>query len=377
MKTHVPDASELTISEPGVSELSAAEARELVIQAVSIPSVSGDEAAVARYLVGWMTDHGFQAHIDAAGNAVGERGSGPLTVVLLGHIDTVPGEIAVHVDEQGVLHGRGSVDAKGSFCTFVAAVAGLGAGALERARFVCVGATEEEVPSSRGAHFAVTRYSPDAVLIGEPSGWEGLTLGYKGRLVLHVNVQKPNFHTAGEGSSAGDDLCEAWFRVRTWAQERSGEGIFGAVQATVQQIESGTDGLTQTAHGVFGLRLPPDITPQQARSELSERLAGLAAVEFRGDEVAVKHPRDSLLARALRLAIRDAGGTPIFKLKTGTSDMNVVAPDWPVPTLAYGPGDSRLDHTPDESLPLSEYDLAVTVLRDALTRVAQTMKPRA
>ena len=47
-----------------------------------------------------------------------------------------------------------------------------------------------------------------------------------------------------------------------------------AVQATVQQIESGTDGLTQTAHGVFGLRLPPDITPQQARAELGERLAG-------------------------------------------------------------------------------------------------------
>lgn len=380
-KTNVPDTSEQVTSEQVTSGLSAAEARELVTQAVSIPSVSGDEAAVARYLVGWMTDHGFQAHIDGAGNAVGERGSGPITVLLLGHIDTVPGEIAVHVDEQGTLHGRGSVDAKGSFCTFVAAVAGLGTEALERARFVCVGATEEEVPSSRGAHFAVTRYAPDAVLIGEPSGWEGLTLGYKGRLVLHVNVQKPNFHTAGEGSSAGDDLCEAWFRVRAWAQERSGPvirngGIFGAVQATVQAMHSGSDGLTQTAHGVYGLRLPPDITPQQARRELGERLSGLATVEFRGDEVAVKHPRDSLLARALRLAIRDAGGTPIFKLKTGTSDMNVVAPDWPVPTLAYGPGDSRLDHTPEERLPLAEYDLAVTVLRGALTRVAQTLKPR-
>ena len=391
-KTNVPDTSEPGTSEQAISEqatservtservaseLSAAGARELVTRAISIPSVSGDEAAVARYLTGWMTAHGFQAHIDEAGNAVGERGSGPITVMLLGHIDTVPGEIAVHVDDEDVLHGRGSVDAKGSFCTFVAAVAGLGKEALERARFVCVGATEEEVPSSRGAHFAVTRYAPDAVVIGEPSGWEGLTLGYKGRLVLHVLVQKPNFHTAGEGSSAGDDLCEAWFRVRAWAQERSGEGIFGAVQATVQQIESGNDGLMQRARGVFGLRLPPDVTPQQARRELGERLSGVATVEFRGDEVAVRHPRDTLLARAQRLAIRDAGGTPVFKLKTGTSDMNVVAGHWPVPTLAYGPGDSRLDHTPDERLPLSEYDLAVSVLRDALTRVAQTLKPGA
>ena len=353
--------------------LSAAEARELLLGAISIPSVSGEERGVAEYLSGWMEQRGFSAQIDAAGNAVGARGSGPETVVLLGHIDTVPGHIPVRVDEEGVLHGRGSVDAKGPFCTFVAAVAGLDEHTLTLARFVCVGATEEEVPSSRGAHFAAGQYRPSAVVIGEPSGWEGLTLGYKGRLVLHVQVQKPNFHTAGEGQSAGDDLTEAWFRVRAWAQERSGTGIFGAVQATVQAIESGTDGLTQTASGVFGLRLPPEVTPTQARTELTERLAGLATPDFRGAEVAVRHPKDSPLARALRLAIREAGGTPVFKLKTGTSDMNVVAPHWDAPTLAYGPGDSRLDHTPEERLPLAEYDLAVTVLRDALTRLALSL----
>ena len=355
--------------------LPAAEARELLIGAISRASVSGQEAEVADYLRSWMSAHGFAAHIDAAGNAVGERGGGPLTVVLLGHIDTVPGEIPVRIDVHEVLHGRGSVDAKGPFCTFVAAVAGLDDETLQLARFVCVGATEEEVPSSRGAHFAAGQYRPDAVLIGEPSGWEGLTLGYKGRLVLHASVQKPNFHSAGEGSSAGDDLTEAWFRVRSWAQERSGPGIFSAVQATVQQIESAGDGMAQTASGVFGLRLPPEVSPGQARVELSERLAGLAEVQFRGDEAAVRHGRDSSLARALRLAIRDAGGTPVFKLKTGTSDMNVVAPHWPVPTLAYGPGDSRLDHTPEERLPLAEYDLAVQVLQGALTRLARSLKP--
>ncbi|ULH16451.1 [LysW]-lysine hydrolase [Deinococcus sp. KNUC1210] len=348
--------------------------RELIVRATSIPSLSGEEGEVAAYLCGWMSAHGFTASIDAAGNAVGERGSGPKTVVLLGHIDTVPGEIPVRVDENDVLHGRGSVDAKGSFCTFVAAVAGLDDATLERARFVCIGATEEEAPSSRGAHHAARSYQPDAVLIGEPSGWEGLTLGYKGRLVLHASVTKDNFHTAGEGTSAGDDLTESWFRVRAWAQEQSGEGIFGAVQATVQSIESGTDGLTQTARGVFGLRLPPHVSPQQARAELSERLNGLATLDFRGDEVAVRHPRDSVLARVLRVAIRQAGGTPVFKLKTGTSDMNVVAPHWNVPTLAYGPGDSKLDHTPEERLSLSEYDQAVTVLQDALTRLALSLE---
>ena len=346
------------------------DAQTLITETVRIPSVSGQEGPVAAYLTGWMRAHGFAAHVDDAGNAVGERGRGPLTVVLLGHIDTVPGEIPVHVDENGVLHGRGSVDAKGSFCTFVAAVAALDDAALARARFVCVGATEEEAPSSRGARHAITQYRPDAVFIGEPSGWSGVTVGYKGRLVVKVRVEKDNFHSAGEGTSAADDLTEYWFRARAWAAEEGGSSPFDAVQATLQALGYDMDGLTQRAEATIGLRLPVGLTPEAAETQL-RALAGELPVTltFVGHEVAVRHDRDSRVARALRVAIRAHGGTPVFKVKTGTSDMNVVAPHWDAPTVAYGPGDSTLDHTPEERLDLAEYDRAVAVLRDALTHL--------
>lgn len=349
--------------------LSPQAARELLQETVRLPSVSGQEAAVAQFLAGWMGAHGFQAAVDASGSAVGVRGSGSLTVLLLGHIDTVPGDIPVRV-EDGRLYGRGSVDAKGSFCTFLAAVAGLGAEALARARFVCVGATEEEAPSSRGARHAITQHQPDYVLIGEPSGWEGLTLGYKGRLIVKASVTKDNFHSAGEGSSAADDLAEYWFRVRGWVQDFGGSGLAENVQATLQALSSGQDGLEQRAGATIGLRLPPRLAPPDAEARLRELAAGLPVqLSFLGHEVAVRHGRDNPLTRALRVAIRGQGGTPVFKFKSGTSDMNVVAPHWPVPTLAYGPGDSSLDHTPHEHLNLDEYDRAVTVLREALTRL--------
>lgn len=348
------------------------DARDLLIGAVSIPSLSGQEGEVAAFLCDWMAARGFEARVDEAGNAVGERGRGPLTVALLGHMDTVPGDIPVRVDGSGVLHGRGSVDAKGPLCAFMAAVATLPDEALSAARFVVIGATEEEAPSSRGARHVRTVVQPDAVLIGEPSAWEGLTLGYKGRLVVKAQAVKENFHTAGDGSSAGDDLTEAWFRVRTWAAG-AGEpgGVFGGVQATIQDLGAGTDGLHQRAWGTFGLRLPVSVSPAQAEAEIRAALADLGVeLTFVGHETAVRHPKDNALTRAFRVAIREQGGQPVFKVKTGTSDMNVVAGHWPVPTLAYGPGDSALDHTPEERLDLAEYDRAVAVLRDALTRLA-------
>jgi [amino group carrier protein]-lysine/ornithine hydrolase len=61
---------------------------------------------------------------------------------------------------------------------------------------------------------------------------------------------------------------------------------------------------------------------------------------------------------------------PGFGLKTGTSDMNVVGPAWRCPILAYGPGDSALDHTPHEHLSLDEYWQAILVLEGALRGLA-------
>jgi LysW-gamma-L-lysine carboxypeptidase len=70
--------------------------------------------------------------------------------------------------------------------------------------------------------------------------------------------------------------------------------------------------------------------------------------------------------RALLRAIRAQEGRPRFKLKTGTSDMNVVGPAWGCPVVAYGPGDSALDHTPNEHIELSEFQRGINVLTRAL-----------
>jgi len=46
--------------------------------------------------------------------------------------------------------------------------------------------------------------------------------------------------------------------------------------------------------------------------------------------------------------------------------LNIVAPVWKCPAVVYGPGDSSLDHTPNEHIALDDYAKAVFVLANAL-----------
>jgi LysW-gamma-L-lysine carboxypeptidase len=94
--------------------------------------------------------------------------------------------------------------------------------------------------------------------------------------------------------------------------------------------------------------------------------------KFRGVERAWRADRNNALVRSFLAGLRsvDASAQLGFVLKTGTSDMNVVAPEWKCPIVAYGPGDSALDHTPNEHLPLDEYWKAVQVIEHMLIHFA-------
>jgi LysW-gamma-L-lysine carboxypeptidase len=345
----------------------------LLREALAIPSISGFETEVARFLVSQLRTFCDEAFVDDAGNAVGHVGMGPLKVCFLGHIDTVPGDIPVRVEE-GKLYGRGSVDAKGPFCAAVAAASRLPEAVKSALTLTLIGAVEEEAPSSKGARFALSAYpKPGLIIIGEPSGWDAMTLGYKGRLVVKLSLEKANFHSAGDDTTAAEDLVACWGRVKGWAEgvAVTGAGIFDRVQVALQSFNTHGDGLTQHAEAVIGLRLPPVCPPERAEAGLLEALSGVPVeVEFLGREGPYRGPKDTVLTRAFRLAIRASGGTPRFKLKTGTSDMNVVAPHWDVPMLAYGPGDSALDHTPNEHVEIAELERAVTVLTDVFEALA-------
>jgi len=342
----------------------------LVHGLVGIPSLSRQEGDAVEWLVQRMADRGFVASVDDAGNAVGEIGSGRRHLVLLGHIDTVSGDIPVRI-EDGVLVGRGAVDAKGPLAAFICAATEPPPGL----RVTVVGAVEEESPTSAGARYRATLPAPDWCVIGEPSGWDGVTIGYKGRLVLRVVLTRAARHGAAPGPTASEAALALWGRFRDAAAARGGVGP-ERLDCRLEGMTGGPgDGLQERAELLVGYRLPPAIATADLEAEVREIARGLggeAAVSVTrvAAEEPVRTARTTPVAQAFARAIARAGGQVAFKVKSGTSDMNVLAPAWRCPMIAYGPGDSSYDHTPMERLPLDEYRRSIALLKDVLGALA-------
>jgi [amino group carrier protein]-lysine/ornithine hydrolase len=333
-------------------------------------SPSGSERAAAEWLAGRMASLGYeQSFVDEAGNAVGVMGAGSRQIVLLGHIDTVPGEIPVRVEE-GSLYGRGAVDAKGPLACFVDAAAR--AGPRAGWQWVVIGAVDEE-QDSRGARYVSPRYHPECAIIGEPNRWDRVCLGYKGSAGAEVTARLSQFHSAHAGESACEAAIGHWLKIKAYAEafNTGRERMFDRLLVSLQGMQSGADGFEQWARIRIGARLPVDLPPEDWYAKLPELVPG-AEVEPRGFAIpAWAGAKNSPLVRAMLASIRAAGGAPAFVYKTGTADVNIVAPQWGCPAVVYGPGDSSLDHTPDEHLELAEYLKAVEVLAAALGTLTQ------
>lgn len=353
----------------------------LLTRLVSILSPSTHEIKASSFLTQWLDTHGFDARVDKVHNAVGVKGTGEKELLLLGHIDTFPGEVPVR-REGDILYGRGSVDAKGPLCSFAAAAARVNVPVGWRV--TVVGAVEEEYATSRGARHILTQrleQPPAFCIIGEPSHWDRLTLGYKGRLLMDTTLRVPFSHSAGEGRLPAEQAVDFWRDVEKFCAkfnlERDADTPFAQLTPSLRHIASRDAGLLGSVDLSVGFRLPVGIGPAEVEEELKGLLASLpegitATVQFSGGELAYKANKSNPLVRAFLRSIRNSGGTPRFVVKTGTADMNVVAPHWPnTPIVAYGPGDSSLDHTPDEHIDLNEYLRAIDVLAGVLENLMQ------
>jgi LysW-gamma-L-lysine carboxypeptidase len=232
---------------------------------------------------------------------------------------------------------------------------------------VVVGAVQEEVPGSLGAtHLRATMAKPDALIIGEPSGWSGVVLGYKGILDLAYRVHRPATHPTNPVEKATEVAAAWWMDLLTALGPEASHAAFDQPAATLTRMIGELD----EARLEVGIRLPPRYDTGALLGHLRDVARG-GHVEVLGHVPAARTTRRDPVVRALSAGIRQAGGVPRHVLKTATSDMNTVTEVWgELPMAAYGPGDSRLDHATTEHLRIDEFRHGIAVLTSALDELA-------
>ncbi|MBJ6761639.1 M20/M25/M40 family metallo-hydrolase [Myxococcaceae bacterium JPH2] len=329
-------------------------------------SPSHHEQAFSRALVERLGRQGWRAHTDEVGNAIASHGDGDTVIALLGHIDTVPGEVPVRM-EGDTLYGRGAVDAKGAIAAFVEAVEALTPAAREGKKFLLLGCVEEEVAITRGAFHVKERYAPDYVINGEPSGAHAVTIGYKGLLRLDLEHRAARRHTASRDYRASaEHVVDAWNLLKracdTWNRERT--SLFEQHLPSLNAFHTGATDEEEWATAAVSIRTGPSTDVEQLLALLGE--VPSVTVRTVSRKAAVSTAGQDALLRAFKQAIRERNARPTLRLKTGTSDWNTVASAWNVPIVAYGPGDSSLDHTPHEHITVPEYEEGVAVLTRVL-----------
>jgi len=327
---------------------------------VQIASETGAEGPAVQFLTEELAGHGIKSWVDEAGNGHAEKpgtGAGTSELMFLGHIDTVPGQVPVRI-ENGRLYGRGAVDAKGPLATAV--VAAIRAN-RNPSTIRVIGAVGEEGPS-HGARHLLSQKPPQGLLIGEPGGSDSIVLGYKGSLRASIRFEQESSHSAGIAGTACDSAVSAWEEVRAACSRLSpGSANFEILTPVLLDFCSGSNGLVQWAELRAGFRLPAGLRTDLIEATIQDAAAP-GIVTFATADEAYRARKDTTLVASLLRSMRSEDLRPRFKFKTGTSDMNVVAPKWGVPTAAYGPGDSSLDHTPNEHIAIDEYLTAIRVL---------------
>ncbi|WP_186324396.1 M20 family metallopeptidase [Microbacterium paludicola] len=365
--------------------------RDLIAINSQIPPY-GDEREIVAFLRSTLTRMGLDEDITIIGPTE-ERPSmiarmrgtgGGANLMLNGHIDTKPiGEARElwrkppleAIVEDGILYGLGATDMKGAVAAMIFAAYALRASGAALAGDLVLGLiADEEAGAQLGAKFVAPYVSDvDAILIGEPSGWEhdwqGIHLVSRGVCGFRVIVQGTQMHSSLSDRmpsvNASLKLADLMLRIGAELDLPFTPHPLGQVGPTLNtgvMIDGGTFFGVVPGRAEFACDLRT--VPGQTREEVAEALdrwldACRAAdpelqVEYHFEEgldwipwseLDAEHP---LVAATQRAAADVLGEAPPLSVFPGGTD----APWYSqlgIPTLpSFGPGVLTCAHGPNE-----------------------------
>ncbi|GLZ46737.1 succinyl-diaminopimelate desuccinylase [Actinomycetospora sp. NBRC 106375] len=337
---------------------------------VDVPSVSGDERALADAVQAALAAQAPHLELLRSGEALLARTrlGRPRRVLLAGHLDTVP--IADNVPSRrdgGTLYGCGTSDMKSG----VAVMTHLAAALAEPAHDVTLVLYDcEEIEASRNGLGRLERehrdwLDADLALLGEPTSGQ-VEAGCQGTLRVVVRTTGRRAHSARSwlGENAIHAAAPVLDRLAAHvAREVDIDGCVYREGLQAVRIAGGVAGnvVPDACEVTVNFRFAPDRSLDDARGYVAGVFAGFDLTETDASPAALP----GLSAPAAADFVAATGTVPVAKY--GWTDVARFAA-LGIPALNFGPGDPNLAHTREESVPVGAISEACDVLRAYLTR---------
>ena len=387
-------------------------AKELLIEALAIPSVSGSEGPVTQFLHEQFRSLGLDASLVPVGEdirndpdythmypdrsfegrsnlLVERKGTGTgRSVILQTHVDVVAPDTGwddafVPREDGDVIHARGACDAKGQIATIFLALKALDILGVELAGDIRCHLVIEEESGGNGALEMIRQgHLADAAVVLEPTCCR-VHPANRGAVWFQLTVTGRSVHMGRthEGVNAIDKAYEAIRCMRAYYDDltarsrgyRQFEGYEYPVQLCIGMINGGTHPSAVagevTVEGGGGFL--PNISMEQVKQDLHDAIASSpdewlrSHFELRFNKLhndSFEFPAGHPLPVALSKACRGAGLAGEVTGWNVSCDARLYAKRAKIPTVVFGPGDIVHAHSAREQIRFSEIQQAAESL---------------
>jgi acetylornithine deacetylase/succinyl-diaminopimelate desuccinylase len=364
-----------------------------LIQAPSHAGLPHQEEQVVSVLAQYFEDHGIATEINEvrpgrpnllaqiSGNDSGKR------LLLCGHTDTVPpnavatGNPFAAEMRAGRIFGRGAVDMKGPLAAMAVALAALkNLNAVENGEIVFAAVIDEEMESLGAEALITAGFKADAAIVGEPTG-NHIAIGHKGLEWLEIEFLGKATH-GGTPEKGVNAIAAAARFVRLVEEElvpafqARRHAVIGVPTINMGTIRGGDQPSTVAARCTIQLdrRWVPTESIEQVFGELEDilrrvriampglqttlqRVPGGMATMIHGPlEIAADH---RLVQAAQKARTEIFGGASPLTAFPAWTDAALLSREAGIPCIVCGPGDLSLAHAPEESIDITEVEIAV------------------
>ncbi|PRI10822.1 succinyl-diaminopimelate desuccinylase [Leucobacter massiliensis] len=348
----------------------------LTRQLCDIPSVSGDERAVADAVEAVLRNQAPHLRIVRDGDTIIARTElgRARRVAIAGHLDTVPVNENLPVQDRPdpetgaeTIWGRGTVDMKAGVAAQLLLAVELDDPAVD---VTWVWYDHEEVASHLSGLGRAMRNHPalfaaDFAILGEPSNGtiEG---GCNGTLRAHVTMHGKRAHSARGwmGVNAIHRAAPLLQRLAAYEAERIVvDGLEYREGINAVRIDGGVAGnvIPDRCTIEVNYRFAPSRSGEEAADFVREFFADADEVEIVDLALGARPGLDDPFARGFVEAV---GVQP--KAKFGWTDVSRFSA-LGIPAVNFGPGDPLLAHADEERVPVEQIEFTVSALRSWLT----------